>query len=467
MSQKRNLFILICLLLIVLFFYSGPEAIAQNLPNRLIVGYWHNWGYSPSSLLLTEIPEAFDVINIAFAVPTMPYGSVMQFTPDPGIYPEPQDFVEDVNFLQSQGKTVLISIGGANDPINLNDSEDVQDFVSSMGDIITTYGFNGLDIDLEGASLYLEAGDNDFREPTSPRITNFIEAVILLSEQFSPDFILTAAPETAFVQGGYSYYGGIWGAYLPVIHALRDRLTYIHVQHYNTGSMFGRDGNVYEPATADFHVAMSDMLLAGFTVSGGLYFEPLEESQVSIGLPASPQAAGSGYTPPPVIHSALDYIILGTPFGGQYNIADPEGYLDFRGLMTWSINWDVANNNEFSENHRTYLDSLNAITSIKNRNIDFSDTPGRVVLQQNFPNPFNPTTIIELSLPVAGQVNLYIYDISGNMIKLLINGQIEAGYKSVEWNGTNEQGQAVSSGVYFYRIEAGTFTETKSMILLK
>ena len=111
--------------------------------------------------------------------------------------------------------------------------------------------------------------------------------------------MLTAAPETAFVQGGYGTYGGVWGAYLPVIHALRTRLTYVHVQHYNTGTMYGRDGNIYQPATADFHAAMADMLLAGFPVDiwgGNIYFDPLDEEQVAIGLPASSQAAGSGFT---------------------------------------------------------------------------------------------------------------------------------------------------------------------------
>ena len=58
----------------------------------------------------------------------------------------------------------------------------------------------------------------------------------------------------------------IWGAYLPVLHAFRDNWTYIHIQHYNTDSMYGRDGNLYSPATAYFYAAMTDMQLAGFPV---------------------------------------------------------------------------------------------------------------------------------------------------------------------------------------------------------
>lgn len=348
--------------ILVISLILNINSFAQELPEKIIVGYWHNW-YStwPNSFVLTEVPDAYDVINIAFTEPTVYLGSTMQFTPDVGIYPNPDDFIADVSFLQSQGKTVLISIGGANGAVNLNDAGDVDSFVSTMTAIIDQYGFDGMDIDLEGASLNLVAGDDDFRNPTSPLIVNFIDACNQLCDYYGPDFILTAAPETAYVQGGYSYYGSYWGAYLPVIHALRDRLTYIHVQHYNTGSMYGPDGNLYQPATTDFHVAMAEALLAGFYVDiwgGNIFFDPLLPEQVAIGLPAGANAAGSGYTEPPEVLDALDYIILGNSFGGQYQLADPRGYYDFRGLMTWSINWDVHYNNQFAGAYRDYLDSF-------------------------------------------------------------------------------------------------------------
>lgn len=327
------------------------------LPDKLLSGYWHNWGNSPNSILLSEISGDFDIINISFATPTAPMGSVMEFCPDPGIYPNAGDFINDIEVLHEQGKNVIISIGGANDPVGLDEEGDVEVFVTSMTTIITTYGFDGIDIDLEGGSVFLEAGDSDFTNPTTNRIVNMIEALIQLTDEL-PDLILTTAPETAYVQGGYSAYGGIWGAYLPIIHALRDRWDIVQVQHYNTGSMFGADGNLYSPATADFHVAMADMLLGGFSVSGGLIFPPLDPSQVAIGLPASPQAAGTGYTPAEEVQEALGYLITGEPFGGQYELINPEGYSDFKGLMTWSINWDADNDFEFSSSHRAFLDDF-------------------------------------------------------------------------------------------------------------
>ncbi|MDP8210727.1 MAG: glycosyl hydrolase family 18 protein [Candidatus Stygibacter australis] len=347
--------IIIVVFLLCIMFLSG-----QPLPEKVMVGYWHNWGYSPNSILLSEITDAFDVINIAFATPTEPYGSTMQFTPDAGIYPSVDDFIADIGWLHDQGKKVVISIGGANDPVSLLTAGEVNDFVNSMSSIITTYGFDGIDIDLEGGSVSLDVGDNDFRFPTTAKIVNMIDALTQLTDQM-PSLLLTTAPETAYVQGGYGTYAGIWGAYLPIIHALRDRWDIVQVQHYNTGSMYGLDGNLYDPATADFHVAMAEMLMAGFNVDVGgsnIFFEPLLPCQVAIGLPASPNAAGTGYTTPLVVQEALDYLIMGYSFGGTYQLANPDGYYGFRGLMTWSINWDADNNFEFSSSHRLYLDNF-------------------------------------------------------------------------------------------------------------
>jgi chitinase len=348
----------ICVALLVCV--AAAAACASAPPGeRLLVGYWHNWTY-PNALRLTDTPEAFDTVNVAFATPTVPSGATMQFVPSPDIYPDPADFLADVQALQAAGKHVLISIGGAADPVAIENEADASAFAASMLTIINTYGFDGIDVDLEGQSLHLDAGDTDFMNPTSPRIVYFIDAMHELLDQLPSDFIVTAAPETAFVQGGYGAYAGVWGAYLPVLHALRDRWTFVHVQHYNTGSMYGRDGQIYSPATADFHVAMADMLLAGFPVAFGAggYFGPLAGEQVAIGLPASVQAAGSGYTPPNVVHDALSYLYLGADFGGSYVLSNPDGYPDFRGLMTWSVNWDVDNDQEFSTTHRLFLDQL-------------------------------------------------------------------------------------------------------------
>jgi hypothetical protein len=91
-------------------------------------------------------------------------------------------------------------------------------------------------------------------------------------------------------------------------------------------------------------------------------------------------------------------------------------------------------------------------------------------LFQNYPNPFNPETTIEYYLHKSGDVTLSLYDIKGNLIKRYVQGILNPGTHSVQWNGRNESGNRVASGIYFYRIEVKTeektFMDVKKMILL-
>ena len=88
-------------------------------------------------------------------------------------------------------------------------------------------------------------------------------------------------------------------------------------------------------------------------------------------------------------------------------------------------------------------------------------------LHQNYPNPFNPKTTIRFDLPKDSNVNIYIYDILGRIIKKLIDNKQNAGFKSIQWDATNNYGKRVSAGVYLYKIQADDFSQTKKMILLK
>ena len=94
-------------------------------------------------------------------------------------------------------------------------------------------------------------------------------------------------------------------------------------------------------------------------------------------------------------------------------------------------------------------------------------TPSNYLLSQNFPNPFNPITTIRYELPEDSFVDVTVYDMLGNVVKNLVNTNQSSGYKSVQWDATNNQGEPVSAGVYLYRIQAGNFIDTKKMIFLK
>jgi WD40 repeat protein len=88
-------------------------------------------------------------------------------------------------------------------------------------------------------------------------------------------------------------------------------------------------------------------------------------------------------------------------------------------------------------------------------------------LAQNYPNPFNPTTTIAFSLSKDADVELRIFDLRGASVRTLLNGRRSTGVHRVTWDGANDNGQPIASGVYFYKLTVGSFTDTKKMTVLK
>jgi spore coat protein H len=93
--------------------------------------------------------------------------------------------------------------------------------------------------------------------------------------------------------------------------------------------------------------------------------------------------------------------------------------------------------------------------------------PQQLQLRQNYPNPFNPSTRIEFTLPTAGKVDLRVFDTTGRLVRILTRDNFTAGSHALSWDGRDGQGRQVTSGVYFYRLQSGTETETKRLIYLK
>ncbi|MFF3248281.1 chitinase [Streptomyces sp. NPDC002870] len=344
---------------------SGGGGSGGDLPAHALVGYLHaSFANGSGYTRMADVPDSWDVINLAFGEPTSVTSGDIRFSLCPASEcPNVEsiaDFKAAIKAKQAAGKKVLISIGGANGQVQLSTTAARDTFVSSVSKIIDEYGLDGLDIDFEGHSLSLNTGDTDFRSPTSPVIVNLISGLKTLKAKYGSDFVLTMAPETFFVQLGYQYYGsGPWGgqdpragAYLPVIHALRDDLTLLHVQDYNSGSIMGLDNQYHSMGGADFHIAMTDMLLTGFPVAGDTtkVFPALRPEQVAIGLPASTQA-GNGHTTPAEVNKALDCLTKKVSCGSYQTHGT---WPSMRGLMTWSINWDRFNQWEFSKNFDAY-----------------------------------------------------------------------------------------------------------------
>jgi chitinase len=238
----------------------------------------------------------------------------------------------------------MISLGGGGEHFTLADPKRVPNFVSSVTNIVSEYGFDGIDIDFESPSLSIDPGDTDFRHPTTPSIVNLISALRQLHDHFGPNFMISLVPEGTQIPSGYPSYGGQFGSYLAITYAIRDILSFIDVQDYNTPPLQGLDGEIYQPGTVDYHAAMTELLLHGFNVGGDpkQFFPPMPGNQVAVGFYTSDAE-------PKVVSQALEYIITGkAPAGTRYKLLSPAGYPNMTGAMFWTIDDDRRHNYNFS-----------------------------------------------------------------------------------------------------------------------
>ena len=269
-----------------------------------------------STIPLREVSPQWDVIIVAFSTPdrNAPEGT-MQFHTPAGL--DTEQFKADIAYLKSQGRKVMISLGGGGQHFTLADPKRVPNFVSSVTRIVAEYGFDGIDIDFESPSLSIDPGDTDFKHPTTPSIVNLISALRQLHDHFGPGFMISLVPEGTQIPSGYPSYGGQFGSYLPITYAIRDILSFIDVQDYNTPPLEGLDGEIYQPGSVDYHAAMTELLLHGFNVGGDpkQFFPPMPANKVAVGFL-------TGDTTPAIVSQAMDYIITGkAPAGTEVQAA--------------------------------------------------------------------------------------------------------------------------------------------------
>ncbi|MBL0102577.1 MAG: T9SS type A sorting domain-containing protein [Bacteroidetes bacterium] len=399
-----------------------------------LIGYWHNW-YSAASpyIELDQVDSRYSIVAVSFAEAAV--GSDYQMVFIPGMVSS-SVLQQQIQSLKQQGQKVIISMGGANSPISLDNVVERDTFVASMERIINDYDFDGIDIDFEGSSLSTTGGT--ISTPTDQKIINLIDAIKTLQQnyfnQHQKHLMLTMAPETAFVQGGQSTFGGIWGAYLPVIEALRDSLDILSVQLYNSGSMYGLDGNTYSQGTADFIVAMTEATIHGFMTSGGS-FTGLPESKIAVGLPACQGAAGGGYADSATVASAMRYLIGQGPQPGNYHLLNSSGYPNLRGMMTWSINWDAACSVflEYAANYESIFGSTSVIeehqTTEKsiypnpaNHIINFTKDPNDLILITDVTGKTisvsSPNSVLDISFLAQGSYFLKIGSETFRLVKI-------------------------------------------------
>ncbi|MBI5022340.1 MAG: T9SS type A sorting domain-containing protein [Ignavibacteriales bacterium] len=154
-----------------------------------------------------------------------------------------------------------------------------------------------------------------------------------------------------------------------------------------------------------------------------------------------------------------DFIPSGTPLGTTADVQ----YTDAAVTVGATYYYKVSAF-DFSGNESNYSNEVSImVTSVG----DELGVPTEFALRQNHPNPFNPTTQIRYELPQAEHVKISVYNALGMLVTTLFDGEQSAGYQSVTWNGKDDAGMSVASGIYLYKMEAGTTSFTRKMILMK
>ncbi|MGQ4384279.1 chitinase [Streptomyces sp. SAS_270] len=292
---------------------SGGGGGGGAVPAHAVTGYWQNFNNGATVQKISNVQSQYDIIAVAFADATGTPGAVTFNLDSAGLGGYTVDqFKADIKAKQAAGKKVIISIGGQNGTISVSDSTSATNFANSVYSLMQTYGFDGVDIDLENG---LNA-------------TYMSQALRSLSSKAGSSLVITMAPQTIDMQSTSN-------AYFQTALNIKDILTVVNMQYYNSGSMLGCDGKVYSQGSVDFLTA-----LACIQLEGGL-----SPAQVGLGLPASTSGAGSGYVSPTVVNNALDCLAKGTSCG---SFKPSKTYPALRGAMTWSTNWDASAGNAWS-----------------------------------------------------------------------------------------------------------------------
>lgn len=317
-----------------------PSTGASN--GHELIGYWTGSGPNGTILPLRDVSPQWDVIIVAFAnVDHQAPEGTLQLHVRPDI--DLAQMKKDIAWLKGRGKKVLISLGGGGEYFTLAQKSSIPNFVNSVTQIVSDYGFDGIDLDFESPSLVLDPGDTDFRHPKTPSVVNLIAGLHQLRDHFGPSFMLTLVPEGTQIPGGYPGYGGQFGTYLPLLWGTRDMLSFVDVQDYNTPPLQGLDGEIYQLGSVNYDAAMTELLLHGFPVGGhGEFFPPVPANKVAVGFLVGPATAER-------VTGAMQYIITGkAPAGVTYKLRQPSGYPGMIGAMFWTIDADRREDYKFS-----------------------------------------------------------------------------------------------------------------------
>ena len=293
---------------------------------KVLSGYWYGWN---NPVAISDINPLYNLIDIAFY--NTPSSSSSLPALNPNIINNKVAVKAGIKKQQAAGHKVVLSLGGALDFTAIN-AGNVKQFESNTLKIMNDYGFNGIDIDLEGGPAR-DQGNAQY----------IPEALKYLKTELGSNFIITAAPEFPNLRGGSDP-----SIYPALIKSLGNDLTYLQPQIYNQG----RDGiNVSSSDQTKFHLPSSYLAesntqfhaqflylimkyLSTADPSDPNFAVKVDPAKLLIGLPATKLAASTGYTEPAVVQQA-------------YKIFQQQK-LNISGLMTWAVNYDHNDNWQFA-----------------------------------------------------------------------------------------------------------------------
>ena len=313
----------------------------------ILVGYWHNWdngaGYQGGTakyIDLVDVNQEYDFINVSF-MKSYKTGEIPTFIPEVPHKPhftqdEKNDyFANQVQLVQERGQKVILSLGGADAHISLK-SDDELAFTQEIRKLVSMFGFDGIDIDLEQSAI--SAGEN---EDIIPRVLVLLKNYY--AEFYNKEFLITMAPEFPYLRTSAGQ-----GKYLPYLRGLSIHLDFIAPQFYNQAGD-GVNVPIEEQEALGFNgwwLTQNDTkykaeflyLIAKYIVQGKDNFFQIPANQLLWGLPANNDAAANGQIKAQDIKKATDLL-------KEQNI-----YL--KEMMTWSVNWDAVTDWEFVKTYQ-------------------------------------------------------------------------------------------------------------------
>ncbi len=430
---------------VLTFLISAFEKSYAQLPCNVLVGYYQtSWG---DRVRLANINDKYNVICLSFLEAGGGDGNGSNNTiNDLSFYHyRDSELRQDIPIVQAKGKKVIFSIGGANGSFSLDTDADIATFVTKTKNYISSYGVDGIDIDLEHSMYLTQTGTIN---APSIKIANLIKGIKQLltwyQSTYNKKMILTLVPETAYVTGGLS--AGLTNAYgvayLPIIEALRDDIDLVMMQLYNAGANVGLDGKSYNDGTIDFIVSQTEAVIRGFTCANnrGVY-SGIPASKVTVALPATKNAASTGYVDPYDVFDAVDYLRGIGPRPGSYKLLQQGGYPELRGMTTWSVNITKNAGDEFAENfseifneclstsvddelitsnlNKVYPNPTNGLFFIERKKtspetLKISNSLGQMLIEQKLTEL---VSTIDISILTSG---LYLVEIEGKTSKLIV-----------------------------------------------